>query len=389
MTACPYCFTDLAATSAAFRCIGSCSPEPDSWATAYSGKERLLPPVTIMAPDPVSGRLPTSVTCMMCGRATSQEACPACHNDLPSGWRGTRTVTVTILGARGSGKSVYIAVAMEILRRYAQQRGSIVSPLGKTQDLYEKYYYKRLFEENKVLAGTTPGWDDVLTWKVTGGAGGPFFLVIRDVAGEDVEHLSAERQAKFSFMDRADLVIFLFDPLMLAGVRKVLAGVIPDVDSSRLGDTPAKALPKVLGQIGAGRARLALTISKFDSLHALPQVDNPLAPVLANPSAHFNWDRTMVRAKLAPQQADAELESDTRFLDAELRGLLEEIDHGTVTLLADRAHQEGKFAEVRHFAVSSVGETPSHADKLTERGISPFRVVDPILWGISRAGLSV
>ena len=338
--------------------------------------------------------LPADLPCGLCGGTCTQEVCPACHRDLPEQWRNRRVFTMAMAGARGSGKSVYIAVAVETLIRYAQARGRTVGPeTTGTQEVYSSRYYKPLYQENKVVEGTPPiaaggaYQRDPLIWSVVGGPE-RLSIVMRDLSGEDVEKLAGVRP-NFSFIDRADLVVFLFDPLMLESVRQVLAGVIPDVDAHRLGARPGEVLPRILAQTGSGTARLALVISKFDSLHQLPRVSDSRAAILANPAAHFNQDATMRRTALAPDLAAAQFEADSRFLDAEVRALFDRINEESVTLVADQAARDGRIAAVRHFAVSAVGESPLHANQLTQRGISPFRVLDPILWGLSAKGVEL
>jgi hypothetical protein len=299
---------------------------------------------------------------------------------------------MTVTGARDTGKSVYIAVVVQMLLRYAQQRSCTVMAYTQgTQDVYGNDYYEPLYHRNVVMEGTpsmTGGGayqEDPLIWEIAGGDGGRFYLVMRDIAGEDLERLTG-REGAFSFIDRADLILFLFDPLMLDAVRKVLSGLIPDLDTNRKGVRPGEVLPKILAQMSSGGSRLALTICKFDALQQLPRANSKMAPVLANPAAHFNWDDTMVRARTpSSKQRVRALEEDGAFLDAEVCSMLRYLGEDAVTLQAVQAVRNRKIAALRHFVVSSLGETPQHREKLTERGISPFRVLDPILWGLSQA----
>ena len=94
----------------------------------------------------------------------------------------------------------------------------------------------------------------------------------------------------------------------------------------------------------------------------------------------------MARAALPPREAVKALDRDSELLDAELRTLYQELGQNSVVLLAEQAHQSHKIGELRHFAVSALGETPEHNQQLTLRGVSPFRVLDPILWGMAQAG---
>ncbi len=387
MSACPYCFTELPKDQVVFRCVGRCSPRTDEQAERYGRRRARITPLVTAGISPETKKLPTFGVCQQCSQTTSLEVCPTCHRDLQEGWRGVRTFTMTVTGARGSGKSVYIAVLIDSLKRYAVKRRVIISEVGETASLYERNYYERVFD-NKALAGTLPGFDDVMMWKAEASSSKPFYIIVRDVAGEDVEKLTAEPDPRLSFIDRADLTLFLFDPLMLQQVKQRLDGVIASVDDSRLGDTPEKALPKVLAQMGSGHARLAMVVAKFDSLHALGDVGgaDALAQALANPAAHYNWDQTVRRAEMDAAEAAQFLDADTAFLDAELRGLLSLLGDPPVTIVADEAAASRKLAEVRHFAVSSVGDSARHADQLTLRGISPFRILDPVLWGLQRSG---
>ena len=260
-----------------------------------------------------------------------------------------------------------------------------------TLDVYNREYYQALFDENITMRGTPPVsaggayQRDPLIWDMSGGSLGRLFLVIRDAAGEDLEHIVG-RSKTFSFFNRADLVVFLFDPLRLNSIRQVLSGVIPDVDQKRLGVPADKVLANVLNQVERSDVPLALTISKFDSLQQLPQADNPLAMPMANPGAQFNRDDTMARSAKPARDAVKMLDRDSELLDAELRTLYQDLGQNNVVLLAEQALQSHKIGKLRHFAVSALGETPVHNQQLTLRGVSPFRVLDPILWGMAQAG---
>lgn len=396
-TACPYCFTILTTDELLLRCTGGCPERSDQQASAYAGYEVSTTPIYRQA---ISGEvrvLSPNYPCRRCKSVCTQEVCPTCHRDLPEGWKQARVFTMAMTGPRGAGKSVYIAVMIEVLKRYAQLRACTVTPFDQlTRDNYATLYHTPLYRENVVVEGTKElrmtkqqGGSEPLIWEVSGaGVDGRLYLVMRDVSGEDMERL-AGRVPSFSFHDRADLVIFLFDPMMLDSVRQVLSGLIPDVNEGRLGSASREVLPKILGLMESGHASLALTISKFDSLHKVPQANNPMAPALANPAAHFNRDDTMNRGTLRGHEAARDLEQDLVFLDAEVRALLDQIGERSITMMAEQAAASGRISGLQHFTVSAVGESPKHDKQLTERGISPFRVLDPVLWGMARAGITL
>ncbi len=394
-SACPYCFTPISSDEILLRCTGSCARVPDSRASAYAGYEMSCTPFYRATLRREVKTLPSSLPCRRCRSMCTQEICATCHRDLPQGWRDANVFTMAITGARGAGKSVYIAVMVDVLRRYAQEKGcSVTAYTHRTRDAYNALYYQPLFKENVVMESThpmkvAPAYEsDPLVWEISGGRSGRLYIVMRDVPGEDMEDLTG-RPAAFSFHDRADLVIFLFDPILLDSVRQVLSGIIPDVDRGRLGARSGEVLPSILGLMESGRALLALTVSKFDSLHQLPQATSPMAPALANPAAHINRDDTMILVGMQEPASSKALMEDLDFLDAEVKSLFQLIGEKSVTILAEQAKQNRQIAGYQHFAVSAVGESPRHNEQLTERGISPFRVLDPVLWGMQVRGLSL
>jgi hypothetical protein len=302
---------------------------------------------------------------------------------------------MAVSGARGAGKSVYIAVLLYALKQYLQRCGRMIRPFTQaTQEVYEERYERPLFRENRAMLGTPPMraetgayQRDSMIWMISDPSA-PIYLAIRDVAGEDLEKF-AGNEAPLSYFSRADLVVFLFDSLRLPSMTQILAGIIPPVNQGRLGKSSSEVLPIVLGQMHGAQADFALTFSKFDAFHELPKADiEQYARVMGNPSAHFNRDETMMRPPGTGRgDTRAWFEEDQAFLDQEIRSLFDLIHESTVTLQAEQALHSGRIRGVGHFAVSAVGETPPHDEQLTTRGISPFRVLDPLLWGLYRRGI--
>ncbi len=390
MTACPECFKELPKTEIAFRCTsGQCRERPDDFHGKNRGFDISLPPV--MVAQSTEGRFPSAIPCSGCHEYANQEVCPECAYDLPQGWRSARTFTIAVGGARGAGKTVYIGVLIDVLRRYAERNGRIMNAYTTgTRDQYDLNYFEPLFKHNQPPMGTPPQADggsayqrDALIWHVSEGQGSPnIFICIRDMAGEDLERAVGVSNA-FGYVREADLVIFMFDPTVLPNIPRVLKGITPDVDATRLGKSAAEVLPTVLQLMNGGKGVLALAVGKFDALHHLPKGNNSYAVTMANPAAHFSRDDTMFRPTGNPKAAIQSFEEDSQFLDAEISGLLEQLNESSLSNQAREAQSNNRIRAYRHFAVSAVGEPPQHSDELTERGISPFRVLDPLLWGLT------
>lgn len=397
MNKCPFCFHSLARERVAFRCVsGACRPAPDNAASELRGYPVATTPVVLLGLDP-NGRLPVSSHCKDCKVSTSQEVCEYCKYDIPEGWRHVDSFTVTVVGARGSGKTVYITVMLEVLKRYMERASRQLSPLNaRTKDLYNARFYNPLFVENAVLAPTPEiAYDasapqrDPLMWRASAGGGEKeFYLVVRDNAGEDFGR-ATERVSSLTYIGNSDLVLFMFDPMVLPNVMGILQGMIPNVEVGKLGGRVEEVFPNLITHVQGAGGYLALVVGKFDSLHQLAGADSGYAEIMVNPAAQFNRDETMHR-RVGPYDKRERTRSkeifldEIDFLDAELRALLLMLKESSMTNIADQAASESRFRDFRHFAVSSLGETPSHEQKLTERGISPFRVLDPILWGLAQ-----
>lgn len=397
--ACPACFTRLDPSIARFRCSsGRCSPVPDPEASVLNGGPISLYPSFPWRPSDQQREMPQALRCAHCGGPCAVQACPVCHRDLPPSWREATVFTMAVSGARGAGKSVYIAVLLYVLQQYLHRCGRTIRPYTRaTQQVYEERYERPLFKENRAMQGTPPMraetgayQRDSMIWMISDPVA-PIFLTIRDVAGEDIEKF-AGNEAPLSYFARADLVVFLFDSLRLPAMTQILTGLIPAVNQGRLGKSSSEVLPIVLSQMQGGHADFALAFSKFDAFHELPKADiEQYARIMGNPAARFNRDETLMRAFVSgrPEESRFSFMEDHAFLDQEIRSLFEMIHERSVTLLAEQAVQGGRIRGVGHFAVSAVGETPPHDEQLTTRGISPFRVLDPLLWGLYRRGITL
>ncbi len=115
----------------------------------------LYPPSYRWTPTETQRTIPPWIPCRRCGGPCNVQTCPTCHRDLPSGWRDADVFTMAVTGARGAGKSVYIAVLIYVLQQYVQRSGRTFAPFtAATQQVYEERYERPLFHENRVMPGT-------------------------------------------------------------------------------------------------------------------------------------------------------------------------------------------------------------------------------------------
>lgn len=394
--ACPFCYRTLPAESLRLRCVsGRCQPAYHQEASHESGFERHLTFTWVKSIQ--KGENPHTAfsgICQACMEISSQEVCPYCFWDIPNGWRSGNTVKLTVAGARGAGKSVYITVLVQTLRRLASSLGwSFVHANESTQNNFEREYYEPMFGRNQLLQGTR-GLEaadayqrEPLIWRLDrGGSHPPVYIVIRDIAGEELE-AAGQPVRKFDYFNRADLTMFLFDPMRLPSVVQALDGIIPAVDEKRLGTTAQGVLPCLLAQMENYTGRFAMVVAKFDALQQMTVSDNRIVNALANPAAMFNRDSTFIPVGNTVYVVDPErFKYESEILDQEIRSLLSAMNEKVLTQMAENALKR-KNVPIHHFAVSSLGDTPEHENRLTVRGISPFRVLDPLLWVLNEDGL--
>ena len=383
---CPNCFSPLPDALWAFRCVNPPCPERlDQVLSAATGSETLLRTVTTVTPNG-TWRPEHGVACSACSGATAQEVCPTCHYDLLSGWRLNTTICIALAGARASGKSIYIAVLVKQTELWCARNGRALLPGdARTAEMYHRIYETPLYVQRGLMSPTPSAavrdspHRDPLIFQIGIFNGVPHLLVLRDVAGEDLEDPQTPT-APFQFFGAADLVLFLFDPMQVAEIQAQLAGLVPD---QRLnGGEPVAVLGNLIRLIrggsllGGGRLStpLALVVAKFDVLAQLADVEgSPLESIMDNRGASYNIDPSL------EPHLDAE---DLSRLQAEVESLLTKLHAQSLLNLADSA-----FDIRQTFAVSALGALPYSADRVNFHGIAPFRVLDPLKWAFARRGI--
>lgn len=384
MTRCPSCFHLLTTSSYAWRCVsGRCEAVADPVASAYAGTSVVTTPLrkvdrpTTNAPK---NWAPADTSCPRC-HLQSQEICPDCHHPLPQGWRSVTTVCVAMAGARATGKSVYIAVLVKQLAQLAERLRTTLEPVTEeTARVYAKVYEKALFVQRGILPPTPSVRTDdsyqrePLIYSLGVIRGRRVCVVLRDVAGEDLENLAPDVR-HLGFFAHADGVVFLFDPLRVPEVQDELQGLVPK--QLHEGGDPRIVLANLLRLIGTGTPRVAVALSKFDAMQALRDVEGTAwSRVMSNAGAAFMRD-----PGIGPGGYDAD---DGELLHLEVRSLLQRLHAGSLVTSLERPNS-GIPVVHRFFAVSALGDWPV-GEALSKRGISPFRCLDPVRWILSESG---
>ncbi|WP_062530250.1 hypothetical protein [Demequina rhizosphaerae] len=396
MSKCLSCFRPLPDNEFAVACGNSeCKKwDTDTIATAFMGHECKSGPQIELTP-PKEGdkrwRPDLNGPCPECSKPM-REVCPTCRHPLPAGVRDALVTTIAMCGARSTGKSVYIAVAIQQLKRWMADNSRSVKPMpgsarpfvpgaDTTEGFYEASYFSPVYSNLQIIkptATTSQRFSIPMVWDLgtierregMSRVSRRVLLAIRDVAGEEVTTLPSDA-THLEFFRYADGVFFMFDPLALPAVHHRLMDIVP---TNMTGGDPTAVLHNLQQLMGAGaRGRLAVILSKFDALHALKDVEDAVfSPVMQHQGAAFVRD-----TRLDGLHYD---DADGSLLTAELESLMTLLDAKDFLL-----HVDSIGVEHRYFAVSVLGSSPK-GNTLSEMGISPYRLLDPLKWTLAGTG---
>lgn len=383
-TRCPGCFQHLPDDGYLWICrSGRCPTQPDDVAGRYAGKNVENGPLIYRLRPANAGKnwAPEVPTCCPECKQVVQEACVRCHHGLLPGWRDAHATCVAMNGSRATGKSLYIAVLVKQLDQLMAKLNSTVEFAdARTRENYTEIYEKPLFESRGLMPPTPSAITDssyqreplIFSLGILNGM--RRFLVIRDVAGEDMERPPADT-TPLHFLAHADAVFFMFDPMAVPEIRAKLQDLVPT--QSQLGGDPHAVLGNLMHIIGGATPRLAVILSKFDAMQELRKVEDiDWQSIMSNSGAAFLRDPSLESAQYR--------EDDGELLHEEVRSLLHKLHAGRLVLSLENPHS-GKPIHYRFFAVSALGEAP-RGESVHPRGIAPFRSLDPAKWVLSLTG---
>lgn len=384
MNKCPRCFSVLDDDQYAWSVPPGAGGERyiDPVASAFVGADIESGPIySVTRPPGYRGPLLSASDAAAALEAPVVEICPVCHYALPDGWRLGHAICIAMAGTPATGKSTYLAVLIKQMQLLCEGLGISMEPATRASaDAFMVNYEQPLYELRGMIPPTpmlrrqAPNQRESLIFTIGVRDGIRRFLVVRDVAGEDLES-GDMRAPQFQYFANADAVFFMFDPLRVKAIRDQLHDLLP-AQSYSTGD-PRALLSNVLLATGAGRPKLAIVLSKFDALRALGEVEgSEWSQVMSNAGAAYLRDNS------AGQYYD---DNDGELLHEEVRSLLLRL-HAQSIVASIESHSTARQLMHRYFVVSALGQ-PHTGDRVNSRGITPFRCTDPLRWITSSAGV--
>ena len=376
---CPYCFEPFRLAETPFRCASPaarCAPEVDTVRAQIWADN--VPMGRVLPSNGKSGR---ESRCPTCSQVSRKRICPHCHMDLPHTTGKYRNLIFAVIGAKEAGKSHYLAVLIEQVRKHiGPSLGLLLEPLDDhTIRRYRQDFYEPIYRRGRVIGVTQSALADrrvqlplVYTLTFTGKdlfgrntIKGVVTLVFFDTAGEDLNSRDTMGTVN-KYIYRADGVILLLDPLQLPNVRDRLNGSIalPQINTET-----STILERTTELIRTGRSMkleeriqtpLAVAFSKFDAVEPL-----------LDPQMQLNADSN--------HRAGYDI-ADFNAVSSEMQSLLQDWDGGIIPQQAETHYRKSGF-----FGLTALGCNP-HGDQKIPR-VLPRRVEDPFLWLLHCHGL--
>ncbi|MFD9700890.1 hypothetical protein [Lentzea sp. NPDC059081] len=380
---CPYCYRSFRAKEIRFRCSGRvgtkkrCETKLDRVLADQMGDHD--PQYPVFDGD---GRKSTAVH-DACRAETHYRVCPRCHSQLPVQFGQIDSKLIALVGAKDSGKTVYMTVLLHELMNDvgARIRASVLGADASTNTRFENVYQHVLYEKHELYRATRTasaekGGRRPLVFNLTIGGRNKVrstLLSFYDTAGEDMNNERSIDQ-NVRYMTSADGIVLLLDPLQMRGAR-------PHADADAL-------LPKLVSAEDSPSAVLANIIKQLQgstSVKAGKRIDKPIAVAFTKMDALQGslppgspWHRT-------PPDSAVYNEPDSLEVHRHMQALLHE--------WAGRNLDEtlaNSFTRYRLFGLSALGESPrlegEDTQRVSDRGVQPHRVEDPFLWLMSEFG---
>jgi hypothetical protein len=324
-------------------------------------------------------------------RVDARRQCPHCNKLWPPLIERAENHIIAILGARGSGKSCYIAVTIEALKQAAAIESLRMRGVRALSDEVDRMYrdtYYRYLETHRPLPATQAGTNtssQPLMYETTfqktseSGAARLVNIILYDVPGETLSNTERAIQ-ELPFLFHASAVIYFADPLAIDSVWEQWK------NEEGIGDRPEAGVADVLATMAPALAQargsatfpgpVAIALSKSDLVEGIhpeggedylfaerPTYEEPKGKIRQQEFAAVNNEVVRLLNELAQ---NTQRKSDLEHLANPLLRVAE------------------WFPKKMFFAVSATGCRPT---KGIYEDFHPRRCLDPLFWILGELGI--
>ena len=373
---CPFCYNRINWLTLDFVCSGRnapgyprCQQSSDDRRKSETLSEELMYPVFPRAPKWRPS--PRQADCPHCKGRTGQHACPACHTPLPANFGGGFSPVIALVGARGTGKTVYLTVTANYLRTVLRDRFEAnVWLYGDDARRWLAANVEALLERG-MLPGVTEqptGRSEPLVFEWRRRTGRiphryrSSYLSFLDTAGES---LGTQRGvSELRFLTSVDAFIVMLDPFTLP-------------KAPHLG-RPLKSAPRANSDAHDVLAQVTDTLRNAEGVWRGGRCTKPMAVAFAKIDA-FRTDLPDGHPIFRPEVKDSwHDEAASRAMHDSVREFIREWGASNID-----DHMAAHYTKYRYFALSSLGRPPDYEARITGGRVQPMRVADPLVWLLS------
>lgn len=320
--------------------------------------------------------------------AIARRVCPSCTRKLPE--RDIdKTLNIAVVGDTSSGKTHFIAVLIDQLKRgFIMQNGGgssrLISLNSETDRKYRDEYYTPILQEKGAGLPTPPGkfgpsgapiTGDPLIYQLTlrgdqASTARAVNLLFYDISGEEIADSTMIVQFGEHIL-RADAIIYLADPITMARVRQHLPRYLQPDPISISARSAHEVLANILyryeqyQRIRPGEPidiPTAITISKSDLLrYTIP---------VSYQRNYLIFQKKIYDGKAHPQEF--------MRIHQEVEMCLQAYNEQAILKTS------GRFSNVNFFAASATGGPTDSSGKYIH--IEPLRCLDPFVWILWKLG---
>lgn len=366
---CPYCFEYFSLAAAPFRCSNrSCKTLMDPILQKVWNDSRPKNAVFEAVGREESQRCPD------CRQVSHKRICPNCHMELPSTLGKCKNYIFSVIGAKAAGKSHYIAVLIDqIKRRIGPEMNILLEAINdETITRYREEFHAPLFVNKRTIESTQSGLTMSavrkpmlfsLTFSSKNFFGktkitGAIVLVFFDTAGEDMNEEDTMATVN-KYIYRSNGIILLVDPLQIPHVRDHLKGLeeLPqqNTESAEILTRTTRLIEGGCGYRPTDRINIPLAVA-FSKIDALSSLIDPQFQVSAASNHRSGFDR-----------------ADFEAVNTEMMSLLADWQCADIVQSA-----QTRYTTCGFFGLTALGCNPQGGVDVPR--ILPRRVEDPFLW---------
>lgn len=318
----------------------------------------------------------------VCQNKCDQRFIALCPNSLETGGKViptramSQSMSIALLGGRNSGKSNYIAVLVNEIKRKMSSvfKCSLMPCDDTTQSRYEDYFYNPIFNKHMALPSTDAGRLDPLLFtldfnkKTLFGKSIESLLVpLYDTAGENTNSEEALVE-NVGYIQNAGGIILLLDPFEIDEIASRLE------DNNIPKPVNAQKMESILN-------RIQNVLQRGNNSKI---IDIPIAIVLTKLDLLLNYTKLIDSDSVLRKESSHLLNG--YFSNREFQA----VDNAVRDILRGSTDAQNLFERLEifknaaFFAVTSFGCDPTLGDLKKE--MKPMRVLDPLLWLLSVKG---